>query len=155
MTPVIEGLSDPYVITPPLIKSGSTYCFSTDSGIEYEVKFGRKEANILHITIAFGVLNEEFEGEEYIETNRGEVYRVMATIIEIARMFNVEHLHTMTYEFTGERKDGEQSKTAVRTRLYYRYIRRILNPNWKASLNGDSLVIEKVDFFGNNLFSLS
>src|SRR3954471_640190 len=86
-----EGLTKSFTIVPPAIPSAGIYFFTTDSGVKYEVRFGRRKDNILHATIVFGVINEEFEGEEYIETNRGEVYRVMATLVRVIRMFMAEH----------------------------------------------------------------
>ena len=41
----------------------------------------------MHASIVFGVVNDEFEGEEYVTTNRGEVYQVMNTIVEIINDF--------------------------------------------------------------------
>ncbi len=57
---------DPFPINFPLIKTGSVYTFISNSGIEYEVRFARKKNNLLHSSIAFGVINDEFEGEEYV-----------------------------------------------------------------------------------------
>ncbi|MBL4670156.1 MAG: hypothetical protein JKY30_12960 [Flavobacteriales bacterium] len=45
----------PYHIIPPVIKSGTVYSFTTGSGVNYEVRFGRKQNNILNATIVFGV----------------------------------------------------------------------------------------------------
>ena len=65
--------SNIYPIEYPAIKSASVYYFNTPSGLRYEVRFGRRQDNILHASIVFGVVNDEFEGEEYVTTNRGEV----------------------------------------------------------------------------------
>lgn len=54
-------------------------------------RFGRLQDNILHANIVFGVINDEFEGEEYVATNRGEVYQVMNTIVEIVKNYMSEH----------------------------------------------------------------
>ena len=72
-----EGLTNAFKIIPPAIPSAGIYFFTTDSGVKYEVRFGRRKDNILHATIVFGVINDEYEGEEYVETNRGEVYRAV------------------------------------------------------------------------------
>ena len=62
-----------YNIIRPAIPTGSVYYFTTDSAILYEVRFGRRQDNYLSSTIVFGVLNEEYEGEEYVVTNKGEI----------------------------------------------------------------------------------
>ncbi len=112
-----------YEITPPTIPSAGIYFFTTTSGVKYEVRFGRRENNILHVTIVFGVLNEEFNGEEYTETNRGEVFRVMSTLIQVIRMFIDSHPKVSTYEFSSVGKQGElENGENARHNLYKRYL---------------------------------
>jgi len=133
-----------YEIEVPEIQSGDTYYFITESGLKYQVRFGRKRDNYLGNIINFGVLSDEFE-DEYSETNRGEVYRIVATVIEIIRIYHQNHIHSDTYEFTGEFKDEHESQDAsIRSRLYYRYAQRILLPEWEAILEGNKVTIRKI-----------
>lgn len=135
---------EPYEIMVPEIQSGDTYYFTTESGLKYQVRFGKKRDNYLGNIINFSVLSEEFE-DEYSETNRGEVYRIIATVIEIVRIYHENHEHSDTYEFTGEFKDEHDAQAAsIRSRLYYRYAMRILNKNWKAELEGNKVTIHKI-----------
>ena len=135
---------EPYEIMVPEIQSGDTYYFTTESGLKYQVRFGRKRDNYLGNIINFSVLSEEFE-DEYSETNRGEVYRIIATVIEIVRIYHENHEHSDTYEFTGEFKDEHESQVvSIRSRLYYRYAMRILSENWKAELEGNKVTIHKI-----------
>ena len=136
--------SPPYEIEVPEIQSGDTYYFITESGLKYQVRFGKKRDNYLGNIINFGVLSDEFE-DEYSETNRGEVYRIVATVIEIIRIYHQNHIHSDTYEFTGEFKDEHESQDAsIRSRLYYRYAQRILLPEWEAILEGNKVTIRKI-----------
>ncbi len=136
--------SQPYEIEVPEIQSGDTYYFTTESGLMYQVRFGKKRDNYLGNIINFSVLSDEFE-DEYSETNRGEVYRIIATVIEIVRIYHENHEHSDTYEFTGEFKDEHESQAAsIRSRLYYRYSQRILNKNWYAELEGNKVTIHKI-----------
>ena len=64
-TETLEKKLLPYTIIPPVIKSGTVYSFITDSDVNYEVRFGRKQNNILNATIVFGVTNEEYDGEKF------------------------------------------------------------------------------------------
>jgi hypothetical protein len=133
----------PYEIEVPEIESGDTYYFVTGSGLKYQVRFGKKKDNYLGNIINFSVLSDEFE-DEYSETNRGEVYHIVATVIEIIRIYHQHHLHSDAYEFTGEFKDEHESQTAsIRSRLYYRYTQKILDPCWIASLEGNKVTIKK------------
>lgn len=135
---------NPFNIEFPAIASGSKFLFTTDSGINYEVRFARKKINMLHITIAFGVLNEEFEGEEYAMTNRGEAFRVMHSLVEICKYYKGQHPNVNTYEFVGEpTADEDADFPTKRLRLYQRYLPTIFNESWKIEVLGNKVVISK------------
>ena len=102
-------MQDYYEIIKPNIPTGQVYHFITDYEVEYEVRFARKKENILHAVIAFGVLNEEYDGEEYALTNKGDVFKVMRTIIKIIDLYGEKHPNTQVYEFTGVFKEGEDT----------------------------------------------
>ena len=132
-----------YPIEVPEIASGSTYYFNTESGLRYEVLFAKKRENYLENIINFSVLNEEFE-DEYSETNRGEVYRVISTVIEIIRIYHEHHAYSISYEFSGEFKEGnEQREYSIRTLLYYRKAKQILHPLWHPYLENNKVIISR------------
>jgi hypothetical protein len=136
---------DPFPINFPLIKTGSVYTFISNSGIEYEVRFARKKNNLLHSSIAFGVINDEFEGEEYVMTNKNEAYKVMATIVTIFLNYKKEHPNINTYEFVGEPTASETSEFPhKRLTLYKRYLPYIFNKKWKKKVNGNRVIISKI-----------
>jgi len=141
----LEDSIQAYKITLPAIKSGSVYGFTTDNGVTYEVRFGRKQNNILHATIVFGVTNDEYDGEEYSVTNKGEVYRVMKTIVNVVRLYKSEHTNINLYEYTGEQSDKEKSKNKnVRLRLYARYLSKVFDANlWEIEYIGNKVVIKR------------
>jgi hypothetical protein len=139
---------DPYHIILPVIKSGTVYSFTTKSNVVYEVRFGRKQNNILNATIVFGVTNEEYDGEEYSLTNKGEVYKVMATIVEIVKLYRKEHPNINLFEYTGEQSDKEKIKNRnVRLALYNRYIRRVFDNSWSVSSKDNKVIIKKNKYF--------
>ena len=139
-------LAQPYPFTPPAISSGSVYLFNTDSGLEYEVRFARKKDNLLHCTIAFGVLNEEYEGEEYVVVNKGEVFRVMATIVDVVRKYISEHPNVRSFEYTGEPTGKElENRPSKRMKLYDRYLIDIFGPGWNFNRKGNKMLISKID----------
>jgi len=130
-----------YPIEAPEIPTGSTYYFNTDSGLRYEVLFAKKRDDYLGNIINFSVLNEEFE-DEYSETNRGEVYRVIATVVEIIRIYHSFHSYSLSYEFSGEFKDrNDDGETSKRTMLYYRKALHIMHPKWHTELCGNKVVV--------------
>ena len=139
-----------YDIIPPAIPSGAMYLFTTDSGVEYEVRFGRQEENILAASIVFGVLNDEFsleDAEEYAVVNRGEVYNVLATISEIIKMYMKEHPRMLSYEFAGENRKNEGDGTTqmtARTRIFLKYAKNIFkSEEWTPLISGNKVTIVK------------
>ncbi len=135
----------PYKIILPVIKSGTIYSFTTDSNVNYEVRFGRKQNNILNATIVFGVTNEEYDGEEYSITNKGEAYKVMATIVEVVRKYKEEHPNINLFEYTGEQSEKEKAKNRnIRLALYSRYIERVFDEKWITESNGNKVIIKKI-----------
>ena len=134
---------DIYEIIKPNIPTGQVYHFVTSSGVEYEVRFARKKENILHAVIAFGVLNEEYEGEEYALTNKGDVFKVMRTIITIISIYGEKHPNTQVYEFTGVLKEGEDTEMSQRTKLYLRYLPQIFDKSWLITIEGNKIVVSK------------
>jgi hypothetical protein len=139
-----KSAAELYPIQTPEIPTGETYYFTTESGLKYQVRFGKKRDNYLGNIVNFSVLSDEFE-DEYSETNRGEVYRIVATVIEIIRIFHEFHKHSDSYEFTGEFKDTKDSgEASIRTRLYYKYASTLLDKNWKPFLEGNKVTIKKI-----------
>jgi hypothetical protein len=142
----------------PPIKSAGVYYFNTSSGLRYEVRFGRRQDNILHSTIVFGVINEEFEGEEYITTNRGEVYRVMNTIVKIVKDFMEQHSKVNIYEFHAIDRDDEEENSSndndvkknkikgnARLKLYKRYLPKIFENCWNFNFDGNNAIVTKTN----------
>jgi hypothetical protein len=133
-----------YKIIPPPIESGSVYYFTTKSKIQYEVRFGRKQNNILNTSIVFGVLNDEFDGDEYSMTNRFEVYKVMSTIAAIVRRYIKLHPKINCYEFTGEPTEKEMDNDGrIRLRLYNRYLPQIFDESWEIRKEHEKTMVSK------------
>jgi len=132
----------PYHIICPAISSGNIYLFTTKHDITYEVRFGRKEDNILHVNLVFGVTNDKYEGEEYILTNKDDVFRVMTTIAEIVKLYLSKHPHTQIFEFTAENNNLPQHEARKRLLLYSRYIPRVFDENeWKITKKDNTVKI--------------
>jgi hypothetical protein len=136
-----------FTIIPPAIPSAVVYYFVSDSGMKYEVRFGRKQNDLLSATIVFGVTNDEFEGEEYVMTNKGEVYSVMNTIIKVIEMYRKEHPNVRSYEFSGEPQPGESvEKPTKRLKLYNRYVLKMFSKeDWKVDLQKNKLIVYKTN----------
>lgn len=133
-----------YAIEKPEIESGSTYYFQTLSGLRYQVTFGKKKNNYLNNIVNFSVLSDEYE-DEYSETNRGELYQIICTMIEVVRIYHENHPYSTAYEFAGEFKDmRDEEEVSIRTRLYYRVATRVLNLlYWDLNLDGNKVQITR------------
>ena len=133
-----------YHIKRPEILSGSTYYFITDSGLTYQVTFGKKRDNYLNNILNFSVISDDYE-DEYSETNRGEVYRIISTMIEIVRMFHEVHPYSHSYEFSGEYKDEENKGfPSIRTRLYVRAVNRVIDMRyWELIQSHNKVILQR------------
>jgi hypothetical protein len=139
-----SGYQNILPIEYPNIPSAGVYYFTTKSGLRYEVRFGRLQDNILHANIVFGVIDDEFEGEEYVTTNRGEVYQVMNTIVEIVKNYMLEHPKVNIYEFNAVGREGEAENTEnARMALYRRFLPRIFGQGWKFKIDGNFALVTK------------
>lgn len=132
-----------YPIQLPTIPTGQLYKFTTDYGIEYEVRFARKKNDVFYAIIAFSVANEEYEDDEYALTNKGDIFQVMNTISSIIKIYLAEHPNLKTVEFTGVNKPGEEHKTSQRSLLYMRYLPRIFGSEWHVYKDGNKFLVKK------------
>jgi hypothetical protein len=134
-----------YDIVKPDIKSGYTYYFKTDSGLTYQVTFGRKKKNYLENILNFSVISDEFE-DEYSETNKGEVWRIISTMTEIIRIYHTQHPFSHSYEFSGEFKEKRENQgSSIRTRLFLRTIMRVLDFRfWEVRLEDNKVIVLRI-----------
>lgn len=133
-----------YPITYPDFGQNGLYRFTTDNGIHYEVMFGRREQNPLHVTVVFGVTNEEFEGEEYVETGQHEHFNVMATVVEIVKHYIKIRSSVKLIEFTGVARKGEVEKNStIRLRFFSRYLKDIFQDNWLFEKHENKIIARK------------
>ena len=109
------------------------YEFVTDLGTHYEVTFEieedySKDEPWEFMNIEFGVDEKDGGGVSYkVETNKGEVFRVMATIVDITKKILKERKNIKTLTFSGTKKDEDDNR---RNNLYMAYIKKHI-PNIK------------------------
>ena len=109
------------------------YEFVTDLGTHYEVSFEieedfSKDEPWEFMNIEFGVNEKDGGGVSYkVETNKGEVFRVMATIVDITKNILKERRRIKTLTFSSSKKDEDDQR---RNNLYMAYIRKHV-PNVK------------------------
>jgi hypothetical protein len=134
----------PYPIVFPDFGENGLYSFTTKNGIQYEVMFGRRENNPLHVTVVFGVINEEFEGEEYSETKQHDQYSVLATVVKIVKHYIASKTHLKLVEFTGVSREDESERTSnTRIRFFSRYLNEIFESGWLFEINDNKLIARK------------
>jgi len=132
---------------PPSIPSAGAYYFTSGAGIDYEVRFGRKQSDILSANIVFGVLNDEYDGEEYVLTNKGEFYSIMSSIEAIIEHFKEANPNIHHFEFAGEPTQQRESREGPtkRTKIYMKWAKKIFpEKDWKHSLDGNKVTMERI-----------
>ena len=113
------------------------YIFTTDSGLEYQVMTELGSGDTL--TVEYGVEVITKQGNKSIDyelvTNRGELFRIMATVVDIVQEFMKKNPEVKYIEFEGSKnKAGDQR----RNKLYMQYIKKHLKPK---SIEDDGTLI--------------
>ena len=109
------------------------YEFVTDLDTHYEVMFEieedySKDEPWEFMNIEYGVDEKDGGGIDYkVETNKGELFRVMATIVAITKEILKERKNIKTLTFSGAKKDEDDNR---RNKLYMAYIKKHI-PNVK------------------------
>ena len=109
------------------------YEFVTDLDTHYEVMFDieedfSKDGEWETMNIEYGVDEKDGGGVDYkVETNKGELFRVMATIVDITKEILKERKNIKTLTFSGAKKDVNDNR---RNNLYMAYIKKHI-PNIK------------------------
>jgi hypothetical protein len=126
-----------------------TYGFTTDSGIEYEVELVTLEYDddetgepVNGLEIGFGAGEKGKDKSEIDVINRGEVFRVMATIVEIIQFaikLVPDFKSTNALIYNPARKKGEDPTGNQRDKLYQAYIKKAI-PNITFSKEGTAIV---------------
>ena len=113
------------------------YIFTTDSGLEYQVMTELGSGDTL--TVEYGVEVITKQGNKSVDyelvTNRGELFRIMATVVDIVQEFMKKNPEVKYIEFEGSKnKAGDQR----RNKLYMAYIKKHLKPK---SIEDDGTLI--------------
>ena len=124
-------------------RSDTYYIFTTDSGLEYQVmtEFGSGEdRNTLLIEYGVEVITKQ--GNKSVDyelvTNRGEMFRIMSTIVDIVQEFMKKNPGIEYIEFEGSKnKAGDQR----RNKLYMQYVKKHLKPK-SIEDDGNSIIVE-------------
>ena len=140
ITEIGDGGSKPYNYTLTRTESAPDfgdyfrlYEFVTDLGTHYEVMFEieedfSKDEPWEFMNIEFGVDEKDGGGVSYkVKTNKGELFRVMATIVDITKKILKERKNIKTLTFSGSKESEDDNR---RNNLYMAYIRKHI-PNVK------------------------
>jgi hypothetical protein len=121
------------------------YEFVTDLGTHYEVMFEieedySKDEPWEFMNIEFGVDEKDGGGVSYkVETNKGEVFRVMATIVDITKSILKERKNIKQLTFSGSKKNEDDNR---RNNLYMAYIKKHV-PNIKnVEVDGSEIKVD-------------
>lgn len=121
-----EGTSKPYKWV--MMSDGDryqNYGFETDSGLNYRLDLDILEGDEERdsAVISFGVMDDEYFVDFTSATNKGELYRIMATVVDILKDFIKNNKNIRYLQFTAD-KEGLQN--SQRSNLYLAYIKKHL-----------------------------
>ena len=119
------------------------YIFTTDSGLEYQVMTSLDGYNEFNdgetLTVEYGVEVITKQGNKSIDyelvTNRGELFRIMATVVDIVQEFMKKNPEVKYIEFEGSKNEAGDQR---RNKLYMQYIKKHLKPK---SIEDDGTLI--------------
>ena len=102
--------------------------FETESGLEYNVGLQRdvyKGIPILEVEFVAGVIDPDFGGgmSSKITTNRGELFKVMSTIVDIIRYY-VKNTEAQGVTYSPSKKGDETISTNQRNTLYKAFLKK-------------------------------
>jgi len=107
------------------------YTFTTDSGLDYEVVIYEDDTHSDTIDVTFYVTNLNKPNDTVTVTNRGEMFKVMATITQIIKDLT-DTINVKFIRFTPTKKsDNDNLEETQRFKLYMAYIKNMF-PNAKA-----------------------
>ncbi len=108
-----------------------SYYFINRFNDHYEVSFSRDSNNYLKVSVSFCVTNDEYESDQYVVTNHGDVYRVLNTVCLIILSFSDTHPNIYHYVFSGEKRMFEKEQDIAvsgRTRVFMRFVKKFFIP---------------------------
>ena len=125
--------------------------FTTDNNIHYYVGLEYDEykgKDILDVEFAAGEIDSDMEDDEYYDEtenlsssaviNKGELFRVMATIVDIVKHY-VEEMEVRGVTYSASKKKGEKGNKSQRGSLYKAFLQKQV-PGVKIKEKGDYIV---------------
>lgn len=126
------------------------YNFETDSNTYYEVDLKEIEPENplsadegIRLNINFGITDEEGTKDMKTLSNKGELYRVMATVVAAVKEDLANHKYIKTLEFEPSKRVGKDDASNARETLYKRYVQKAF-PQSTTSTQQDGKVIVKL-----------
>tara|TARA_B100001093_G_scaffold341800_1_gene326576 strand:- start:2373 stop:3500 length:1128 start_codon:yes stop_codon:yes gene_type:complete len=118
--------------------------FETDLGTKYEVTLDfhedmSKEGEWTVVTIHFGIIDEDGYLSSTVVTNKGELFRVMATIVDLTKKVLKKNKNIKSLEFTGAKNNGDDDRR--RNNLYMAYIKKQLKAK-NVEDDGNQITVE-------------
>jgi hypothetical protein len=117
--------------------------FETDLGTPYEVTFDfdedmTKKEEWTVVDISFGTI-EDGNLNNVVVTNRGEMFRVMATIVDMTKKVLKKNKNIKSLSFTGSKNRGDNDKR--RNNFYMAYIKKHLKAK-NVEDDGNQIIVD-------------
>lgn len=149
-------IKDEVDIPISLTGMGKNFLFETESGLKYSINIATNltdmyfdfkdvldceiivdEPSVFYeklISVSYFVYedNDDIYGtfDDTIITNRGELYRIMATLVDVLEKYLDNHPN-IDYIFIGGQEGDKEGSRKQRDKLYLQYFKK-LKPDWKS-----------------------
>lgn len=135
-----RNLAEPFVFHRPAYIGTRQYTFENEEGQEYCVQFVQKKTQFNAYIVDLSI--RDMDLDEYFTTNFGDVFRVMATVVEILIDF-IEHApHATSIEFVPvNESDQEHNRRLIVFERYAKIFREITH--WKYKIDNTTFTLYK------------
>ena len=119
------------------------YDFETDLDTKYEVTFDfyedmSKEGEWTVVNISFGIIEDGYLNNVVV-TNEGDIFRVMATIVDITKKVLKKNKKIKSLAFTGSKNRGDNDRR--RNNIYMAYIKKHLKAK-NVEDDGNEIIVD-------------
>jgi hypothetical protein len=131
---ILNEIGDKLLAPYKFTSSGKgIYKFTNDSGTDYIIVIEEDENNANKINLSFNVVDDSVEDPYATETNEGDIYRIMATVVTAGKEYLSKYPNVTNISITPSKSNIEDNR---RLNLYLNYVKKQF-PDWDIKVTKD------------------
>jgi len=131
---ILNEIGDRLLTPYKLTSSGKgIYNFTNDNGTDYIITIKEDEDDMNRIDVSFNVVDDSAVDPYATETNEGDIYRIMATVITAGKEYLTKYPKVTNIFMTPSKSNTEDNR---RLNLYLAYIKKQF-PDWNVKVTND------------------